>query len=96
MPRLSMILISCVVLSAAPLQAACFADYKAKQDNPLKLHYGVIELGDALCDDLAGARTQIAQRIGRDGWQLLSVMGIFDADAADRKRGDAGPFFLRY
>ena len=29
---------------AAPAQAECYADYKAKQDNPLRLHYGVVQL----------------------------------------------------
>ena len=34
---------------AQPAHAAgCYADYKAKQDNPLQLHYGVIELPDPI------------------------------------------------
>ena len=31
-------------LSASAAHAACYADYKAKQDNPLRLHYGVVEV----------------------------------------------------
>ncbi|HGG65793.1 MAG TPA: hypothetical protein ENK34_14610, partial [Rhodobacteraceae bacterium] len=30
--------------TAFAADAACYADYKAKRDNPLKLHYGVVEL----------------------------------------------------
>ena len=29
---------------ASAAQAACYADYKAKQDNPLRLHYGVSDM----------------------------------------------------
>ena len=33
---------------AQPAQAAdCYADYKAKQDSPLRLHYGVMQLRGA-------------------------------------------------
>ncbi len=76
--------------------AACYADYKAKQDDPLRLHYGVIELPDAACGDRQRARQEIQRRIARDGWQLLSVEGTFGADGLDQRRGSAGDFFLRY
>ena len=29
--------------------AECFADYKAKRDEPLKLHYGVAQVSDGNC-----------------------------------------------
>ena len=32
---------------AGPAGAACYADYKARQTDPLRLHYGVIEIGRA-------------------------------------------------
>jgi hypothetical protein len=76
--------------------AACYADYKAKQDDPLRLHYGVIELPDAACGDRARARAEIARRIARGGWELLSVEGIFDAGGLDGRRASAGQFFLRF
>lgn len=82
-------------LGAAPAAAACYADYKAKRDAPLQLHYGVIELPDAACTP-GPAATEIARRIGRDGWTLLNVVSIFDAGGLDRRRGDAGTYFLRY
>ena len=81
---------------AAPAQAGCYADYKAKQDNPLKLHYGVIELPDTACASRQAAGAQIQGRIGRDGWTLLNVLGIFDASGLNQRKPSAGAYFLRY
>ena len=81
---------------AVPAQAGCYADYKAKQDNPLKLHYGVIELPDTACTSKQAASAQIGARIGRDGWTLLNVLGIFDANGLDQRKESAGAYFLRY
>ena len=44
-----------VALTGLPAAAECYADYKAKRDDPLKLHYGVIALPDAICG-IAAAR----------------------------------------
>lgn len=81
---------------AGPASARCYADYKAKQDNPLKLHYGVIELPDPACGSRGAAAQEIDRRIGRDGWQLLNVMSIFGADGLAERKASAGPFYLRY
>lgn len=80
---------------AAPASAACFADYKAKRDAPLQLHYGVIQLSDAACTPQAAA-PEIAQRIASDGWQLLAVVSVFDEAGLDARRDSAGAYFLRY
>ena len=84
------------VLSAAAADAACYADYKAKRDDPLRLHYGVIELPDAACADPTRARDLIAQRLQQAGWQLLSVQGTFGAGGLDQRRQSAGEYFLRF
>jgi hypothetical protein len=39
-----------LLLAALPAQAECYADYKAKQDNPLRLAYGVAQVSDSSCD----------------------------------------------
>ncbi len=88
-------LFAIALLCAAPASAACYADYKAKTDNPLKLHYGVIELPDNACSTNA-AKGAIGARIARDGWTLLTVISIFDASALDAKKESAGEYFLRY
>lgn len=84
-----------VLALAAPVSAACFADYKAKREGPLQLHYGVAEVSDANCSRDAAA-AEIARRIARDGWELLSVMSVFGEDGLDSRRDSAGDFFLRY
>lgn len=76
------------------VHAACYADYKAKQDNPLRLHYGVIEVrGDC---NASNAESQLRSALSRDGWQLLNVVSVFDADGLDQRRDSAGEYFLRY
>lgn len=81
---------------ASPAHAACFADYKAKRDGPLRLHYGVAELPDAACGGKRRAASALAPRLARDGWTLLNILSIFGPDGLDQRRGSAGQFFLRY
>lgn len=83
------------LLCAAPASADCFADYKAKQDDPLKLHYGVVKLSDANCSK-SSASANISSRIKKDGWKLLTVISVFDDAALGGKKESAGDFFLRY
>lgn len=84
------------LIAAAPAVAGCYADYKAKQVNPLRLHYGVIELPDAACETRLSARRLIERRIAKDGWQLLNVMSIFDQKGLAQRKESAGQYFLRY
>lgn len=81
---------------ALPAQAACYADYKAKQDDPLRLQYGVIELPDGACASMEKAEQRIARRIGRDGWQLLRVISVFGEEGLEKRKTRAGEYFLRY
>jgi len=53
MPRLFLSM-AALALMALPAQAECYADYKAKQDDPLRLHYGVAQV--SACDP-AGAES---------------------------------------
>ncbi|MBN2907442.1 MAG: hypothetical protein JXJ18_12105 [Rhodobacteraceae bacterium] len=93
------ILLPAVLLSLALSGAAsaeCYADYKAKKDNPLRLHYGVIELPDPACGSRTDAAREIDRRIGRGGWQLLNVMSIFGGDGLAQRKSSAGAFYLKY
>ena len=81
-------------LIAGAAQADCYADYKAKQDDPLRLHYGVAQI-DGDCN-VATATTQISDALAADGWQLLNVLGVFDDAGLDERRESAGQFYLRY
>nr|WP_108858301.1 hypothetical protein [Aliiroseovarius pelagivivens] len=85
-----------LVAMASTAQAACYADYKAKRDDPLKLHYGVIELSDDVCDNRKDARRQIRDRLEANGWSLLKVQSIFDDTGLEERKESAGKFFLRY
>ena len=80
---------------ALPASAACYADYKAKRGEPVQYLYGVAELSDDDCSREAAA-PEIAGRIARDGWELLSVMSVFGDEGLDGPRENAGDNFLRY
>lgn len=93
---LSLTFACAVAALATPAQAGCYADYKAKRDDPLKLHYGVIELPDTACANKAAAARQVSARLATDGWVLLNVLSLFDAGGLEKRKQSAGPFFLRY
>lgn len=88
-------LVACMSAFAAPVFAEqCFADYKAKKDSPLRLHYGVVELYQGCSKKTA--KTEISGRISQDGWKLLNVLSVFDASGLAGKDSSAGQFYLRY
>ncbi|MEM8579157.1 MAG: hypothetical protein AAGF60_15015 [Pseudomonadota bacterium] len=78
---------------AGSAQAACYADYKAKQDNPLRLHYGVAEV--SACS-AGGAQSELAGRLAAAGWTLLQVVGVFGPEGLQERQDRAGPYFLRF
>lgn len=88
-------LMAALTLMAAPAAAACYADYKAKRDDPLRLHYGTIRIDGNTCTPEAAA-AQIRSRIARDQWTLLSVLGVFDESGLAERKASAGQFHLRY
>lgn len=85
-----------VTIAAASSHAACYADYKAKRDAPLRLHYGVIQIRDEACGNLSAAARIVERRIAGDGWTLLTVVSTFGEDGLEGRRANAGEFFLRY
>ncbi|MDE0591052.1 hypothetical protein OU789_14030 [Halocynthiibacter sp. C4] len=89
------IVFTLALLCAAPASAACYADYKAKRDDPLRLHYGVVELAEQNCKK-AKAGDAISKRISKDGWTLLTVISVFDQSGLNAKKESAGDYFLRY
>ncbi len=94
---ISLALGAALILASNPAAADCYADYKAKRDNPLNLHYGVMQLPDSACASVDAASPVIAQRIAADGWTLLNVVSLFGADGLTEKRKtSAGEYFLRY
>ncbi|RID92953.1 hypothetical protein D2N39_04645 [Gemmobacter lutimaris] len=80
-------------LVAMPAAAECYADYKAKQDNPLRLHYGVAQV--SACNK-KGARAELAPRLAAQGWKLLNIVSTFGPEGLNERRSSAGDYFLRY
>lgn len=82
-------------LLAQPAHAACYAQYKAKQDNPLRFHVGVAEVSDADCNK-AAAKRALTPRLAQGGWTLLNVIDTFGPEGLDEGKASAREFFLRY
>ncbi|WP_116597989.1 hypothetical protein [Primorskyibacter marinus] len=78
----------------AVAQADCYADYKAKRDAPLRLHYGVARITGA-CSQSA-AQAQLTPRLAADGWTLLTILSVFDDVGLAERRDSAGQYYLRY
>ncbi len=96
MKQIVLSLVAALVLGIASTaaEAACYADYKAKRDNPLKLHYGVMQLRGE-CSKQA-ARAEVSQRLNSNGWILLNVLSVFDDSGLGQRKDSAGQFFLRF
>lgn len=84
----------CLVLLAGAAEAACYADYKAKRDGPLRLHYGVVEITGEC--STSNAASQLGPKLAADGWELLTIVGVFDDAGLDERRESAGDYYLRY
>jgi hypothetical protein len=80
---------------AGTAAAECYADYKAKRDEPLKLHYGVAQVSEANCSPGA-AESELAPRLASDGWTLLNVLSTFGPEGLEERKASAGAYFLRY
>jgi len=80
---------------AGPASAECYADYKAKQDDPLRLHYGVAQVSDNNCSPGA-AQGELTPRLASAGWTLLNVLSTFGPEGLGERQASAGEFFLRY
>lgn len=84
----------CLTAPGNASAADCFADYKAKQDNPLRLHYGVIQISGP-CKK-GPARSEIAARLGQNGWTLLNVLSVFGPEGLEERKANAGSYYLRF
>jgi len=94
MVRQLLILPITLAFLATAAQAACYADYKAKQDDPLRLHYGVVEVSGECSPE--NAASQLGPKLAADGWELLTIVGVFDDAGLDERRESAGDYYLRY
>lgn len=79
---------------SAPLHASCYADYKAKRDDPLKLHYGVAQLTGAC--NIGSAQNELSARLANGNWVLIKVLSVFDEKGLQERKDSAGQFYLRF
>ena len=91
--RICLLFVS-INFGSAALAQDCFADYKAKKDGPLRLHYGVLELRSG-CSKSA-ARQEVGERLSAKGWILLNIVSVFGPDGLEQRKDSAGKFFLRF
>ena len=91
---LSLALSALPVLAASAAQADCYADYKAKQDSPLRLHYGVAQINGAC--NAGAARAELKQRLAAQGWTLLNVLSVFGEEGLAQRKESAGSNYLRF
>ena len=71
---------------AKTAHADCYADYKAKQDDPLRLHYGVMTVEASPCASSPNINADVSRRLEAAGWTLLQVESVFDKAALDKKK----------
>ncbi|MGR3514549.1 MAG: hypothetical protein ACU0GG_17460 [Paracoccaceae bacterium] len=94
--HLHLVALATVLSIAAPAHAACYADYKAKKENPLKLHYGVVQVDISPCRMSDNVTSAVRKKLQSSGWQLLQVQSVFDDSGLGKRKQDAGQFFLRF
>lgn len=89
----SMAIATLISLGTTASAAECYADYKAKRDNPLRLHYGVMQVSNC---KKGQAKQEVAARLKSSGWTLLNVISVFGSDGLDQRKANAGKFYLRF
>jgi uncharacterized protein YcnI len=75
MKRITHIFATVMALSLVPAaaQAACTVEYKAKQDNPLRLTVGTLQVTS--CDPTKAA-AEVRAHLAQQGWTLLKVLSV--------------------
>ena len=75
MTRTALISAATAILLALPAtaQAACIAEFKAKQDNPLRLQHGEMQVSSC---DMATATAEVTARLAQQGWILLKIVSL--------------------
>lgn len=99
MPRLAVKLMLVPLLAlmlALPARAECYVDYKAKQDDPLRLAYGVSQVSDGACGKPKQAKAELEPRLAADGWTLMKIVSSFGPEGLSERKESAGDFYLRY
>ena len=89
------IIITLAIFLTQSAQAECYADYKAKQENPLKLHYGIMKFDSVECT-ASIVQKKVALRLLPHGWTLLNLLTVSRKLPTTQRKENAGENFLRY
>ncbi|WP_323035066.1 hypothetical protein [Pararhodobacter sp.] len=81
---------------ALPASAECYADYRAQQSNPVRFHYGVVQLPDSVSCNAAAAASYLQPRLAQNGWTLSNVLSTFGPEGLGARRNNAGQYYLRF
>ena len=92
--RFGAIALSLLIFNQSALADSCYYAYKAKRDNPLQLHYGVIQVRGE-CDP-ASARSEVSESLQLRGWSLLVLLERVNEVELKQYKERAGEFYLRY
>lgn len=85
-----------VASQASSADAACYADYRAQQQSPVRFHYGVAQIPDSACGNAQAAANYLRSRLQRNGWTLVNVLSTFGQSGLASRQGNAGQYFLRF
>lgn len=72
MTRTLLSLLAALLLMPGLAAAACQVEYKAKQDDPLRLDHGTLQL--AACSSPAQVESDTRATLAAQGWILLKVV----------------------
>ena len=81
-------------LSSVAHAEDCFVLYKAKKDNPLKLHLGLMKIDRTCSDDAIEAISRL--RLQPVGWSLLQIVNVSKDIEVEKIKRDLGEYFLKY
>lgn len=72
----------------------CFYEYKAKQDDPLRLHVGILQTNHKCGANQAMA--ELRQRLDAGGWKLIQVVTSFEERPSNEQLQKYGHFIFKY
>ncbi|WP_127106179.1 hypothetical protein [Pararhodobacter zhoushanensis] len=83
------------LVMALPASAACYAEYRAQQQNPVQLAFGVAEIRGGSCDAQSAA-TYLRSALARSGWTLSNIVSTVSSNSAPGNSGYTNGHYLRF
>lgn len=72
----------------------CFVLYKAKKNNPLKLHLGLMQVNEPCSGN--SLEIVVSNRLKPSGWLLLKIVNTTESIETEKMKSDLGDYFLKY